>query len=276
MTSTRPAQAVPLLRVRGLGKSYASPVLVDLDLDLRAGEVHALVGANGAGKSTLARIVCGLERPDAGRMLLDGATYAPREKRDAERLGIHLIPQELNLIPSLSVAENLFLSRLPTRWGLLDRRRLHALSRDALAAVGLDGLDPSIRVAELGLGHQQLIEIAAALARPCRVLILDEPTAALTGPETEKLFGEIERLKRAGVGLVYVSHRMEEIQRIADRTTVLRDGRVVDTRATAELSTRQALQLMVGRDVARARSRNPSRTGGVAMRVENLRRGESL
>ncbi|MBW3628423.1 MAG: sugar ABC transporter ATP-binding protein [Gemmatimonadetes bacterium] len=270
----RAGDPAALLRIRGLGKSYAAPVLVDVELDLVGGEVHALVGANGAGKSTLARLICGIDQADTGEMELEGAAYAPRGKREAERLGVHLIPQELNLIATLSVAENLFLPRLPSRFGMLDRPRLEAAARAALATVGLDGLDPWTVVGGLGVGHQQLVEIAKALAHPCRMLILDEPTAALTSPEIETLFGEIDRLRRAGVALVYVSHRMEEIQRIADRTTVLRDGRVVHTGPTAELPTARALQLMVGREVARAMSRERAAPGAVALTVEGLSRGE--
>jgi ribose transport system ATP-binding protein len=221
-----------LLQICGLRKHYAVPVLVDADLEIREGEVHALVGANGAGKSTLAQIICGLTPADGGTMTFRGRPYAPASKGDAERSGIQMVMQELNLVSTLSIAENLFLNRLPRRFGFVDYPALHHHARSALKEVGLEAVDPTTPVKRLGVGHQQLVEIASALARPCRLLVLDEPTAALTEPEIELLFRHIGRLQRKGVGILYISHRMEEIRRIAQRVTVLRDGRVVVTRCS--------------------------------------------
>jgi ribose transport system ATP-binding protein len=266
----------PLLAVRGLHKSYAAPVLSDLDLEVRSGEVHALVGANGAGKSTLARIVSGLVQPDGGAMWLGGAPYAPHTKAAAEAAGVHMVQQELNLIGTLSVAENLFLNRLPRRFGLVHRGMLHRDARRALSAVGLPELDPETRTGALGVGHQQLVEIAAALSRECRLLILDEPTAALTDPEIETLFAHVERLRSEGVGIIYISHRMEEIRRIADRVTVLRDGRVIETRAAPSVSIDSMVQAMVGRSVVEAMHRDTRPAGAMALRVERLHRGERV
>lgn len=277
LTSTPPSSHTPtLLRVRALSKRYAAPVLVGVDLELMPGEVHALVGANGAGKSTLARILSGLTPLDEGAMLLDGRPFAPRSKAEAEQAGVGMVMQELNLVRTLSVAENLFFGHLPRRLGFVDYPTLHARAKEALAAVGLEGPDPATSAGRLGVGQQQLVEIAAALARKNRVLILDEPTAALTDPEIEVLFGHIRRLKGEGVGVIYVSHRMDEIGRIADRTTVLRDGRVVETAPTADLPLDRIVQLMVGREAVEGLDAGERTPGSVALRVEGLCRGDAV
>lgn len=270
------AERAPLLQIRGLHKRYAAPVLVDVDLALQPGEVHALVGANGAGKSTLARIVCGLTEPNAGAMTLAGRPYAPRSLAEAEAAGVQMVMQELSLIGTLSVSENLFIDRLPRRLGFVDYARLHAMAHEALSAVGLEDIDPTTPVSRLGVGQQQLVEIAAALARPCRLLILDEPTAALTDPEIDLLFAHVRRLKAEGVGVIYVSHRMEELRRITDRATVLRDGRVVATQPTAALPTDRIVELMVGRELVEQIDLGERSIGPVALRVEGLRRGHAV
>lgn len=266
----------PLLETRGLGKSYASFALADVDFDLRAGEVHALVGENGAGKSTLSKLLAGVIRPDAGVMRLAGRPYAPASRKAAEHLGVRMVMQELNLVANLTVAENLFLDQLPHRWGWIDREALNQRAREALAQVGLTAVEPNRPVQTLGVGQQQLVEIAAGLSRRCQALILDEPTAALTDPEIERLFAQIAELKARGAGLIYISHRMEEIRRIADRLTVLRDGRVVATLAAAEATLDDIVRLMVGRDLGES-LRGDSRTPGpVALRVQGLTRGEAV
>jgi len=263
----------PLLRIRGLNKSYAAPVLREVDLDLSAGEVHAVIGANGAGKSTLSKIISGLVRGDAGEMLLGSRAYAPRSKSEAEALGVHIVQQELNLIPNLTVAENLFLNRLPRRCGIIRSRPLRRQAVEALRLVGLHGVvDPDLPVARLGIGQQQLVEIAAALSRRCRLLILDEPTAALTDPQIDLLFGQLQRLRRDGVALVYISHRMDELRRIADRATILRDGRVVCTAPMAELEPQQIVQLLTGKEIQRASHHRSRALGPVALRIEGLSR----
>lgn len=265
-----------LLSMRGLGKRYADWVLQDVDLDIHRGEVHALIGANGAGKSTLVRIVSGLVRSDAGSMTIAGHRHEPAGKAEAESAGVQIVQQELNLIPTLTIAENLMLNRLPRRLGFIRHRELDRSAWQALELVGLTDIDPRTSVGELGVGRQQLIEIAAALMRDCRILILDEPTAALTGPQVDQLFEQVRKLKQAGVGILYVSHRMEEIRRIADRATILRDGRLVTTCPVADLSVDEIVRLMVGREVIQEARYRKHELGSVAMRVQGLRRGEAV
>jgi ribose transport system ATP-binding protein len=260
-----------LLELSGIGKTYAAPVLAGVDLAFRAGEVHALLGANGAGKSTLSRIIAGLVPPSAGTMRLAGQPYAPRDKQAAEAGGVQIVQQELNLVPTLSVAENLLLTRLPRRWGVIDRRALRAAAARILAGAGLAALDPATPVAALGVGHQQLLEIAGALARDCRVLILDEPTAALSVSEADALLARVDGLRRAGVAIIYISHRLDEVARIADRLTVLRDGRLVHSGPAAGVTTTDMVALMSGEAQAGAGGAWRSHaTDRVVLEVEGL------
>ena len=270
------AAPTPLLRVQGLHKSYNVPVLVDFSFDLQGGEVHALIGSNGAGKSTFARILCGLSPANSGSILLDDHHYAPRSKREAEHAGIVMVLQELNVISTLSVAENIFLNRLPRRAGFVRFGDLHGMARQALACVGLGELDPATPANQLGVGQQQLVEIAGALAQNCRLLILDEPTAALTEPETERLFDNIRKLRADGVGIIYISHRMDEIRRIADRVTVLRDGRRVATHNAAEASPAELVREMVGHDLPERKGTGERPPDDTAMRVEHLCAGDCV
>jgi ribose transport system ATP-binding protein len=263
-------RAEPLLAATSLHKAYAVPALVDVSLELLPGEVHAVVGENGAGKSTLARIVAGVTRPDAGGLRLRGQPYAPSSRAGARRAGVDIVLQELNLIETMTVAENLFLARLPRRAGIVDRRRLRAEARGALARVGLAALDPDRPLARLGLGHRQLVEIAAALSRRTDVLVLDEPTAALNAHEAEALFAQVDRLRAEGTGVLFISHRLADVERLADRITVLRDGRVVATRPARELGRDEIVHLMVGRDVAALPTRGASAFGPAALRVVGL------
>jgi ribose transport system ATP-binding protein len=266
----------PLLQVAGLQKTYSVPVLSDFSFELQAGEVHALVGSNGAGKSTFARILSGLTPPDAGSLHLLGLPYAPRNKREAEHAGIVMVMQELNVIGTLTVAENIFLSRLPSRAGFVRFAQLREMATDALTRVGLGDLDPTTPARHLGVGQQQLVEIAGALAQNCRLLILDEPTAALTDPETDRLFSNIRRLQAEGVGIIYVSHRMDEIRRIASRVTVLRDGRRVATHAAAEVTPTDLVREMVGHDLPERKGTSSRVSNQVALRVSHLTAGDRV
>ena len=270
------AIAPQLLQVTRLQKSYNVPVLVDFSFTLQRGEVHALVGSNGAGKSTFARILSGLTERDGGDIQLEGRSYNPSSKREAEQAGIIMVLQELNVIPTMSIAENIFLNRLPRRGGFLRFANLHQEARQALARVGLDAVDPATPAGFLGVGQQQLVEIAGALSQNCRLLILDEPTAALTDPEIEQLFGNIRQLQSEGVGIIYVSHRMDEIRRIADRITVMRDGRAVATHKAVNITPAGLVRGMVGHDLPERKSEVARPVGEVALRVRNLRAGDQV
>lgn len=264
---------VPLLDINGLGKRFGTvPVLNDVNFDLRAGEIHALLGANGAGKSTLCRIIAGLLTATSGSMTLDGAAYRPHTKQAAESAGVQIVPQELNLIPTLTVAENLQLTRLPARCGVIQTRRLDSRARQALDRFGLSDIDPGAAAGTLGVGRQQLVEITAALDRDCRILILDEPTAALTAGETERLFDWLRRLRQEGTAIIYISHRLEEIGQLADRVTILRDGRVVCTQPSSALSTDALITLMSGEsaDVDCVRNFRSHATHDVLLAVDQL------
>jgi ribose transport system ATP-binding protein len=262
-----------LLRVRGLNKSYSTRVLSDFSFELRPAEVHALVGSNGAGKSTFARILCGLTASDGGEIELTAEKYSPRSRREAEHAGIVMVMQELNVIGTLTVAENIFLSRLPRAAGFVRFSRLNQMARQALARVGLQDVDPATPAAKLGVGHQQLVEIASALSQNCRLLILDEPTAALTDPEIARLFSNIRRLQTEGVGIIYISHRMDEIRQLADRVTVLRDGRRVATHNSREVTAPDLVREMVGHDLPERKTASAATRGPVALKVRGLRAG---
>jgi ribose transport system ATP-binding protein len=264
-----------VLAVAGIAKTYAQPVLDGIDLQLRAGEVLALTGENGAGKSTLSKILCGLEQPSSGALRLLGRPYAPASRREAERLGVRMVLQELNLLPTLSVAENLFLDNLPNRGGWIARGRLRDMASQAMAQVGLEAVDPDTPVASLGVGHQQMVEIARNLIGDCRVLVLDEPTAMLTAREVDLLFEQIARLRQRGVAIVYISHRLEELSRIAQRVAVLRDGRLVAVQPIERYDTDQLVSLMVGRDLAERFDMGERQLGAPLLQVDKLtRRGK--
>ncbi|WP_277186333.1 sugar ABC transporter ATP-binding protein [Caballeronia sp. BR00000012568055] len=265
--------ATPVLTVTGIGKTYVEPVLADVSLGLAPGEVLALTGENGAGKSTLSKIIGGLVDPTTGSMTLAGHPYAPQSRTDAESLGVRMVMQELNLLPTLSVAENLFLNKLPRKaLGWIDQKRLADDARHAMAQVGLDAIDPDMLVGNLGIGHQQMVEIARNLIGDCRVLILDEPTAMLTAREVDLLFEQIARLKSRGVALVYISHRLEELRRIAERAAVLRDGRLVHVGAMDDLTSDQLVTLMVGRELGEQIDLGERRIGGIGLKVEGMTR----
>lgn len=266
-----------LLSVHDVTKRFAVTVLDRVQLDVRTGEIHGLLGANGAGKSTLCRIIAGLLPPTAGSMKLGGRPYAPANKQCAEASGVQVVQQELNLIPTLSVAENIMLGRLPQTLGVIRKRWLHRQARAALDRFGLGDIDTNVLTGSLGIGRQQMIEIATALARDCRLLILDEPTASLSSGETERLFHWLVDLRSQGVGIIYISHRLDEVSLLTDRITVLRDGQHVCTRQTAQLSTDQMVDLITGENdhKHRATAYHSHATEKIALRVEGLSRGST-
>ncbi|WP_422844144.1 sugar ABC transporter ATP-binding protein [Acidovorax sp. M2(2025)] len=267
----------PLLCIDAVGKDYSATTVLDgVTLALNAGEVLALTGENGAGKSTLSKIVCGLTPATRGGMRLAGQTFAPASRREAEQHGVRMVMQELGLVPTLTVAENLLLGRLPNRAGWLQRDVLHAAARTQLAKIGLESIDPATPVSQLGIGQQQMVEIARNLQDDTRILVLDEPTAMLTPRETTYLFDQIARLTARGVAIVYVSHRLEELRRIADRVAVLRDGRLVDVLPMAGLSEDDLVRRMVGRSVNDLEHRPRRPAGPVVMDVHGIGRGTAV
>jgi ribose transport system ATP-binding protein len=236
------------LSADGLVKSYAGvTVLKSVGLTVPAGEVVGLIGENGAGKSTLSSILAGVVRPDSGSMTLDGQPYAPHSPHEALEHGVALIHQEIRMVPALSVAENIFLGRLPTAGGRVDTARMHAEAAAALEVLGMD-LDPRRPVQGLSMAAQQGIEIAKAISRKPRYVIFDEPSASLTGHETDRVLDRIQVLRSQGVGVIYISHRLEEVRQVAQRIVCLRDGQLVRGWSTGDVPTEELVRAMVGRD----------------------------
>ena len=272
--------------MRGIRKAFGATVALDgVDLAVRPGEVCALVGQNGAGKSTLMGVLSGALPPDAGEMTLDGAVYRPRSPIDARRAGVAMIYQELSLAPHLSVMENVVLGMEPQRFGIVNWKEAERRARAALRELEHEEIVPSAVVATLSVAQQQLVEIARALAVGCRVLVLDEPTSSLGQDDVKRLFALVDRLKRRGHAVVYISHFLEEVTQVSDRFVVLRDGRNVAEGETAETTPRALAAAMVGRDVEHLYPRAARVRGepllqldgfGVAAATLTLHRGEVL
>jgi ABC-type sugar transport system ATPase subunit len=240
----------PLLEMRGIGKSFPGVrALSDVALTLSAGEVLVLVGENGAGKSTLMKILAGAVQADEGEIFIDGARVRIDTPHEAQRLGIGMIYQEFTLVPQLTVPANICLGAEPTRAGLIHTPAVRARARRVLEELGLE-LPLELPVSRLSVGQQQLVEIAKALAKAARIIVMDEPTAALSDREIERLFAIVRRLRASGTGIIYISHRMEELSRIADRVTVMRDGKVVATRNASDFPSAEIVHAMVGRRLA--------------------------
>ena len=237
-----------LLRVAGIAKRYGATIALDgVDIAVRAGEVHALIGENGAGKSTLMGVLAGAVRPDVGEMDLDGVRYDPHTTLDARRHGVALIHQELSLCPHLTVAENVLLGGEVSRNGVIDRRRSRERARALLDELPHPEIRPERKLAELSLPARQIVEICRALAADARIVLMDEPTSSLQGADVERLFALVRRLSARGIAVIYISHFLEEVRQIADRYTVLRDGRSVASGAIGDTTNDELISRMVGR-----------------------------
>ncbi|HET6547601.1 MAG TPA: sugar ABC transporter ATP-binding protein [Solirubrobacter sp.] len=243
-------QQALLLEMQGIRKSFVGvEVLHGVDLDLRAGEVHAIVGENGAGKSTLMKTLAGVHPPDDGTIRIDGREVGFAHPAQAQRAGVGIVYQEFNLLPDRSVAENVFVGREPRKFGLVDRRRMERETGALLEEVGETSFGPRTPVRWLSVAQQQVVEIVKARSLDARILVLDEPTAALADHEVELLFRLVRRLQELGVGIAYISHRLREVFQLSDRITVIKDGGVVKTLKTSETDQRTLVSLMVGREL---------------------------
>jgi ribose transport system ATP-binding protein len=290
MSTSNGAGAPPILAAERISKSFGDvPVLFSIDFDVRAGEVHAIIGENGAGKSTLMKILSGFEQPTSGVIMFDGAPRVLPPNGEAEAMGIVLIHQEFNLAEHLTVTESIFLGRELKRFGLLDVRGMRDQTQVLLNTLHVP-VDPSARIDTLTVAEKQMVEIAKAISRDARVLIMDEPTAVLSVAETETLFEQINRLTGRGVAIVFISHKLDEVMRLSDRVTILRDGQLIATLDAAALTPDSAAQMMVGREMSNlyppkhepdvdaplVLSVNGLVSAGVRDVSFNLRRGEIL
>ncbi|MGN6535835.1 MAG: sugar ABC transporter ATP-binding protein [Mesorhizobium sp.] len=268
----------PFVTLSGVSKAFAGvKVLKDVSFDVRAGEVHALLGENGAGKSTLIKILSGLYTPDGGTITVDGQQMKLTSPRDATAAGIATVYQELLLFPELSVAENIFLGHYPrTSSGVIDWNAVRGRARDLLDQLDTRELDVDTKVLTLSVAQRQRVEIAKALSRDAKILIMDEPTASLVEADVQRLMGIVRQLRERGVGIVYVSHRLPEIFALADRVTVLRDGAHVATKDIGEVDERQLVSLMVGRPIDSLFPKVEAAIGDTVLQVDGLNRGRQV
>lgn len=259
-----------ILEVSNVSKSFPGvQALSNVNLHLRAGEVLAVIGENGAGKSTLMKILAGLQTPDQGHIKIDDQTVWLANTRQAMSQGIFLIHQELNLVENQSVAANIYLGHEPHRWGLIDSATINKKSAEVLQKIGLD-VSPKTIVGNLTIGKQQMVEIAKAVSANARILIMDEPTSSLSSRETETLFEVVDDLRNKGVAIIYISHRLREVKRLADRVSVLRDGENAGELSKQEIDHGNMVRMMVGRDISQFYARKQHEIGDVLLEVENL------
>jgi ribose transport system ATP-binding protein len=266
------------VEMRGISKSFEGVhALQDVQLAVRHGEVHALMGENGAGKSTLIKVLSGAHTADVGEIFIKGEKADIRTTKEGNDYGESVIYQEFALMPHMSVAENIFIDEFETKYKRIDWKKLYARAKDALEVIGFGDINPRIAVKDLSVAYQQVVEICKALTRNSEILVLDEPTAVLTNREVDKLFTLIEDLRNKGIAIIYISHRLEEIFRITDRITVLKDGQYVNTVNTSDVNPQSLVNMMIGRDLA---SFFPDRTehkiGDVVLKVEHIKAGKSV
>jgi ribose transport system ATP-binding protein len=268
-----------LLKAENISKAFPGVQALDnVNFDLYEGEVHVLIGENGAGKSTLMKIFAGAYDLDSGSLQISGEKVNFHNPQDAQQAGIGIIYQEFNLIPDMNVAQNMFMGRYPKQFGvLIDHKKLHEKAAKTLDSLGLN-INTHSFVAELGTGQQQMVEVAKALTMESKILIMDEPTAALTDREIDSLFEMVETLKKRGIGIIYISHRLEEVCVVGDRVTVLRDGKYIGTKDTQDVEIPELVKMMVGREVANmyAFGKDTDEFGKEALRVENLASGSKI
>ncbi len=270
MTQPNANNDKPLLLMSGIGKRFTStPVLDDVQFELRAGEVHILAGENGAGKSTLMKILAGVYTSYTGQIELDGSPVRFNSIHDAASAGIAIIHQELSLVPTMTVDENIFLGRELSRGPWLTKKQMQQKAKTLLSGVGLD-IAVSKKVGDYSLGIQQMVEICKALAFESKIIVMDEPTSALTDVEVQRLFAIIDKLKKEGRGIVYITHKMEEICRIADRITVLRDGRYIGTAPAAQLGQAELIKWMVGRELSSQFPRHQANPRQTVLKVQDF------
>ncbi|MBE0691388.1 MAG: sugar ABC transporter ATP-binding protein [Anaerolineae bacterium] len=268
----------PLLRMENISKRFPGVLALDnVTFELQAGEVHVLLGENGAGKSTLVKALCGSQPMDSGRILIEGQDVGPLTPARAQDLGIGMVYQELSLVPYLSVAENIMINHMPrNRIGIVDWNGAYAAAKESLAALGVEHINPRMRVSRLNVAEQQLTEIVRVLSRRCKILLLDEPTSALSETETEKLFEIIRRLQAQGVGIIYISHRLHEVPMVGTRVTVMRDGKIAGTLPVADTDRETLVSLMIGRRLAEQYPKHDTPPGATILRVQDLSAPKSL
>ena len=259
------------IKMSGINKAFGgNPVLRDAGFELSDGEIHALMGENGAGKSTLMKILTGVYTKDAGEVFVDGQEVCYKNPQEAEKAGIVFIHQELNVLFDMTVEENMFLGKeISNKFGVCDKQAMRAEVKKILDTLGVN-ISPAASMDTLSIGQQQMIEIAKALMVDAKVIIMDEPTAALTQKETEVLFGVVRSLKEKGVSIVYISHRMEEIFELCDRITILRDGQYIGTREISKTDMTEVVKMMIGREIGERYPERDVKVGDVAFEVKNL------
>lgn len=267
-----------ILQMKDIDKRFSGVhALKGVSFELRAGEVHALMGENGAGKSTLMKVLTGIYPRDGGEITLFGQPVEFHNISESQKAGIGIIHQELNMMPHLTVAQNIYIGREPMRGGFIDDRRMEQDAKELLARIGVR-IDPSVKLGSLTVGRQQMVEIAKAISHDSRLLVLDEPTAALTQPEVEELFAIMNDLRDKGIGMIYISHRMDEITRISDRVTVMRDGEYIGTVDTAATTRDEIVRMMVGRVIYgdQKKASTCPKDAPVVLEVKHLNSGNTI